>query len=178
MTLLDQITQLQFQAGNADAHQRRAAEAAPPHAKPCHTCGRLIWGSVRQGPGEVLDVAGPHTCFPEKLSPPGMASVSPSAGFYRVYDSNQTDAETALYVKVTADGVVWGFSEYEGVPGYRTLGKQWVTFAAEHGNERLRWMPDRDRLAAPPAEEWRRRWLSEAEIAGVRRLLARGGGEA
>jgi hypothetical protein len=74
----------------------------------------------------------------------GMASVAPSPGFYRVYSSNQVGD---LYVKVTAGGVVWGYSEHEGVPGYRTLGKQWVAFAAEPGNERLRWEPGHDRVA-------------------------------
>jgi len=81
---------------------------------------------------------------PLVFGPPGMASVAPSPGYYRVYDSDQG---CGLYVKVTADGVVWGYSEHEGVPGYRTLGKQWVTFAAEPGNERLRWEPDHDRVA-------------------------------
>jgi hypothetical protein len=116
---------------------------------------------------------------------PGMATVQPSAGFYRVYDSNQTDAEVALYVKVTKDGSVWGYSEFEGVPGYRTLGRPWVSFATEPGNERMRWMPDRDRVAeqealrtgnpplvpAPSLDGG----LTKEEVAAVRALLKREG---
>ena len=40
--------------------------SAPPEARACTTCGRPIWGSVRQGPGLLLDAEGPHTCFPER----------------------------------------------------------------------------------------------------------------
>lgn len=121
----------------------------------------------------------------KESSPPGMAPVQPTAGFYRVYDSNQTDAEVALYVKVTKDGDVWGYSEFEGVPGYRTLGRPWVSFATEPGNERMRWMPDRDRVAE---KESLRTWnpplvpapsldggLTNEEVAAVRALLKREG---
>ena len=116
--------------------------------------------------------------------PPSRPSSSP-AGFYRVYDSNQTDAEAALYVKVTKAGEVWGYSEFEGVPGYRTLGRPWVSFATEPGNERMRWMPDRDRGAE---QESLRAWnpplvpapsldggLTNEEVAAVRALLKREG---
>lgn len=109
----------------------------------------------------------------------------PPAGFFRVYDSNQTDAEAALYVKVTKAGEVWGYSEFEGVPGYRTLGRPWVSFATEPGNERMRWMPDRDRVAE---QESLRAWnpplvpapsldggLTNEEVAAVRALLKREG---
>ena len=120
---------------------------------------------------------------------PGMATVHPSEGFYRVYDSNQTGAEEALYVKVTKDGVVWGYSEYGGVPEYRTLGRPWVSFATEPGNERMRWMPDRDRVAEKVALlVTLRTWnpplvpapspdggLTQEEVAAVRALLKREG---
>jgi hypothetical protein len=121
--------------------------------------------------------------------PPGMAPVQPTAGFYRVYDSNQTGAEEALYVMVTKDGEVWGYSEFEGVPGYRTLGRPWVAFATEPGNERMRWMPDRDRAAEKVALlVTLRTWnpplvpvpsldggLTNEEVAAVRALLKREG---
>ena len=123
--------------------------------------------------------------FTSPAMPRGMATVQPTAGFYRVYDSNQTCAAEALYVKVTSDGVVWGYSEYEGVPGYRTLGRPWVSFATEPGNERMRWMPDRDRVAE---QESLRAWnpplvpapsldggLTNEEVAAVRALLKREG---
>lgn len=128
--------------------------------------------------------------FTSPAMPRGMAPVQPTAGFYRVYDSNQTDAEEALYVKVTKDGVVWGYSEFEGVLGYRTLGKQWTAFAAEPGNERLRWMPDRDRVVVEESidKESLRAWnpplvpmpsldggLTDEEVAAVRALLKREG---
>ena len=71
------------------------------------------------------------------------------------------------------------------MPGYRTLGRPWVSFATEPGNERMRWMPDRDRVAE---QESLRAWnpplvpapsldggLTNEEVAAVRALLKREG---
>lgn len=65
--------------------------SAPPEARACTTCGRPIWGSVRQGPGLLLDAEGPHTCFPERAE----ATRAKLAALSGTLDGGLTNEEVA-----------------------------------------------------------------------------------
>ena len=65
--------------------------SAPPEARACATCGRPIWGSVRQGPGLLLDAEGPHTCFPERAE----ATRAKLAALSGTLDGGLTNEEVA-----------------------------------------------------------------------------------
>ena len=84
----------------------------------------LTWEEVLREVGRVAGMASPDT---------------PPAGYYVV----QTQGDSLLDVKI-ANGNVWGFSRLDGVPGYRTIGRAWGAWIAEHPG--AKWWPGVDRM--------------------------------